>query len=97
MKIFVIEDEEKFRTELNLATIQSTCLDMNCLMVADAMRLLENYEQDVIGFEAEVHVSNESNHMPHLVISSGGELDHLLTEETLQVFVVKPKKPEVVK
>lgn len=85
-KLLVIDLDEfqKQMAEVNLeTTARAVCVNV----------LLKS-KLDVIEFEAEVHVSNESNHIPRLVVSSGGELDHLLTEEKLQVFVIKLKKPE---
>ena len=95
-KILVIGDAEEFRTNLNLATIRSRCV------VEDVMDLLKDYEEDVIGFEAEVEVDQFYTHrgegikkrtieLPSSAIVKMGIPNH---GAKFQIYVVKPKKPE---
>lgn len=88
-KIWVIDDEEEFKKRLNLAIIESRCV------VADVMDLLEDYEREVIEFEAKIkhYLLAPFSGMNCIPLPESMDAKFNL-EDDLQVFVLKPKKPE---
>ena len=103
-KVLVIEDWGKVKTEIGLAIRSAPPTTLEESATAHIISILSAYEQDMIGFEAEViTVPFHTGHiiegrswldaimipvevMKQLELRGGGKV---------QVFVLKPKKPEV--